>query len=138
MPTSSEAALPQGIPAKRPVFGQRRKTLDLNAARPGYVSRWINDEPGRVDYAKECGYEHITDAKTKKPIFRVVDRTTGMKAYAMEIPQEFFDQAFAEKQRTNDAIDEAIMSRPIADAGYRPTIGNTLQPRTQAQVIRGR
>src|SRR3990167_4511367 len=92
-------------PVKRPLFGKRRPTLNLGAVRPGYIPRWINDEPGRIDYAKECGYEHIKDEKGK-PRFKVVDRGNGMKAYAMEIPKDLYDEAFFEKQRANDEIDE--------------------------------
>lgn len=128
------------LPAKRidrPLFGKRRKQLELTATRPGYVPRWINDEPGRIDYAKECGYEHIKDEKNK-PVSRVVDRRSGMKAYAMEIPKEFYDEAFFEKQRRNDEIDQAIMSKPVGDGGYRGGDQGSGAPQSRAQVFRGR
>ena len=140
-PAAEAATAPPPAPmrpgeARRP-FGVPRKKLELTGTRPGYVPRWINDEPGRVDAAKAGGYEHIRDGRGK-PISRVVDRRTGLLAYAMEIPKEFYDADFALKQKKNDEIDDAIMNRAIADKGYRPTVGGTLQPRTQAQVIRGR
>jgi hypothetical protein len=123
-------------PVKRPLFGKRRKSLELDATRPGYVPRWINNEPGRIEYAKECGYEHIKDQKSK-PITRVVDRRSGLIAYAMEIPKELFDAAFIEKQRSNDAIDEAIF-REAVPGGYRGGDQGSGAPATQAQVFRGR
>lgn len=125
-------------PRTRPRFGIPTTKLAIppNLIKEGFRPRWINDAPGRIDYAKQCGYEHIKE--NGKNLERVVDRGTGMKAYAMQIPEEFYQADFADKQRDNDQIDHSIMRTPIADHGYRPTIGGTDQPVSQSQVITGR
>lgn len=123
-------------PRTRKLFGSSTSKLDLKGrVRAGYRPRWINDEPGRIDLAKECGYEHIKDNKGR-PMFIVVDRA-GMKAYAMEIPEEFYQEDFKLKQARDDQTMEALMRKPIPDAGYRPTVADTGQPRTQQQTVVG-
>ncbi len=84
-------------------LGVARSKLSV-PSRPGYVRRWINDTEGRLMNAEQGGYQYATDkldtvgapdidnvnrdlgARTS----RVVDKTTGQKAYLMEIKEEFY------------------------------------------------
>lgn len=100
------------------------------------MPRWINDYPGRVNIAKSAGYEHIKDADGK-PIEAVVDKHSGLKAFAMEIPKEFYDEDFAAKQEQEDAKEFAVLHGTIDEAGYRPTVGGTNKPRSTMQVLSG-
>ena len=73
-----------------------------------------------------------------KPVKIVVDRGTGTIGFLMEIPKEFYDEDFADKQAVNDATDMAILNKPMPDGGYRPMVPGTNRPVTQANVTRGR
>lgn len=134
---NASAPAPAAEASPRKPFGAREPRLDVSRfARPGYVQRWFNDYHGRIDRAKEAGYVHINE--NGKPKKMVVDRSSGLEAYAMEIPQEFYDEDFSRKQANLDQLDEAIIRKPIADQGYRPTIGNTDQPRSSMKAVTGR
>lgn len=108
-------------------------------ARPGYVRRWVNDEPGRISQAQNGGYSFVAD-QTKvgtgsedgntdmgSAVSRVVDRRTGQRAFLMEIPKDFYDADQAEKQKRIDAIDGAIktgnINRQADDGRYVPKTG---------------
>lgn len=137
-PSPSTQAMPEASGERRLRFGDPVTRLELpGGARQGYVPRWINDKPGRIDFAKKCGYEHIKDEKGA-PISRVVDNTTGLLAFAMEVPKKFYDEDFIAKQRREDETESAILRNAISDQGYRPTVGNTDQPRSSMRVVTGR
>ena len=93
--------------------GVRRVPLGQHVAklalpdRPGFVRRWINDYPGRVQQAVNGGYEHIKDEKSQ-PLTRVVDKTSGLVSYAMEIPREFYDEDKRAKEESLDATDKTM------------------------------
>ena len=121
---------------KRQRWGERRFNLPQHQ-RPGFRARVFNDVPGRIKGAKDRGYIHVLD-EDGAPIKLVVDRSDGTIGYLMEIPEEFYREDFADKQAVNDATDLAILSKPMADGGYRPMVPGTNQPVTQASVTRGR
>jgi hypothetical protein len=100
-------------------LGVARSKLSV-PARHGYVRRWVNDSEGRLANAEDGGYQYATDTKQQigdsdidnenrdlgTRVSRVVDKTTGQKAYLMEIKEEFYKEdqaakaaAIAEKQR---------------------------------------
>lgn len=91
---------------RRVPLGQHVAKLAL-PERPGFVRRWINDYPGRVQQAVGGGYEHIKDGKGQ-PLTRVVDKTSGLVSYAMEIPREFYDEDKLAKQNSLNATDESM------------------------------
>lgn len=74
--------------AKQP-FGAFDRKLDLPPIE-GYKQHWFNDRPGRVEMALRAGWSHVLGADGK-PRMLIVDRG-GMKAYAMKIPQQFWDE----------------------------------------------
>ena len=123
----------------RPRNDERRKRVPLGTLRrrlsaperPGYVRRWINDKPGRLMQAQEGGYEFVTDQtidigdpdvtneignSLDSRISRVVDRGTGMRAFLMEIKEEWYVEDKAEQQRQIDELEEAL-SRGIDEKG---------------------
>ena len=111
-------------PKKRVPFGSTQLKLDL-PLRPGFHRHWFNDAPGRIDRARDAGYTHILDERTKEPMRRIVSAAAGgggTWAYAMEIPQEFYneDQALKEEQiaALEDQMKRGITDRP--DGQYVP------------------
>src|SRR4051812_38459283 len=74
-------------------------------AREGYVRRWVNDSEGRLQMAQQGGYQFAEDQSLQigsldvdnvnrdlgARVSRVVDKSTGQKAYLMEIKKEFYD-----------------------------------------------
>lgn len=112
-------------------FGAMRQKLTIEPI-PGYVQAWINDIPGRIDEAKECGYSHVLD-KDKKPIYRVVGTLKSggeMRGYRMKIPKIWYDENKAEEQeihvdRVERDIYEGISGRMVAgqQGAYVPTHG---------------
>ena len=125
-------------PPRRPErrrWGDRRFNLPKHN-RPGFVAHIFNDVPGNIERAKERGYTHVM--KDGSPVQLVVDRTSGTIGFLMEIPKEFYDEDFADKQAVNDATDMAIASKAMSDGGYRPMVPGTNQPVTKTSVIRGR
>lgn len=78
----------------------------------GYHSHWFNDKPGRVDIAKRAGWTHINNPDGT-PRMLVVD-SGGLKAYAMKIPQQFWDEDQARQQAKADAALAAVKKKPDA------------------------
>lgn len=90
-------------PARKP-FGSMQLKLS-HEIRPGFHGHWFNDTPGRVDRAKEAGYEHVRD-KDGKNMSRVVGVAEGggaLTAFLMEIPEEWYQ---ADMQLEQSHIDE--------------------------------
>lgn len=82
---------------KRVNISGRDKRLTL-PPRSGYVRRWFNDEPNRVASAEAKDWTHIADGDEQKSMVVGVDREgKPQKAYAMEIPKEFYDDDQARK-----------------------------------------
>ena len=103
----------EGRKERVPLGGFRQK-LAVHRVPPGYVARWINDSAGRIQQALAGGYEFCEDETVKAEqagknvesdarISRVVDQTTGQKAYLMMIREEMY----AEDQRAKKAVDDA-------------------------------
>jgi hypothetical protein len=101
-------------------LGVARAKLSV-PTRPGYVRRWVNDMEGRLQMAEQGGYQFATDQSLQigavdvdnvnrdlgARISRVVDRTTGLKAYLMEIKEDFYredQQAKAQKVAEKDRL----------------------------------
>ncbi len=56
-------------------LGQQKPKM-ARKARPGMIGRWINDVGGRIDAARQAGYEHVMESVTpddeKKPVSMTV------------------------------------------------------------------
>ena len=87
-------------------FGTDRQKLAYEV-REGYHRYWFNDEPGRIQQAISGGYTHVVD-KEGKNVCQVVDKTTGLKGYLMEIPKEWWDEDLAAVQKKVDAKEAGI------------------------------
>ena len=126
------------IRAVRSPFGVTTQKLAL-PVRPGYHRHWFNDVAGRIDEATTSGWAHVKDQKTGQPMKRTVGsgRDGGaLIAYAMELPEVFWQEEMdARHKRASEQID-AIKKRPFAakpgqaqasDKGkfYDPTEGGT-------------
>lgn len=88
------------------------QTLKMNYLdRPGFHRHWFNDDDrGRVARAQKAGYTHVLDEDGKPVSMPVGVREGGgaLRAYLMEIPQEWFQEDQAAGQKLVDEIDEAI------------------------------
>jgi len=112
-------------------FGGLRLKLQLSDAEfkafgeRGMVTRWFNDQDGRVEQAQAAGYTFVnpaharslghnaihegnTDVGSKVSKIVTKGRDLVMRAYLMEIKKEFYDEDFAAKMAVNDKVDEAL------------------------------
>lgn len=101
----------------------------------GYQLRWFNDLEGRIQQAIDGGYEFVSPDEA--PTFgtpgdidnvnrdlgarvsRVVDKSTGMRAYLMRIKKEFYEEDQAAKQSIIDETDHQIRKGRLHDAEHR-------------------
>ena len=117
----------------RKPFGARAQRLE-NPPIANYQCYWFNDLPGRIERAKEAGYEHVLD-KDGKPVKKVVgvaEGGGGLVAYRMKIPAEFYQADQEAKERPRAELDASMRSSGGRDAGYA-TKGAPLH-RTEASV----
>lgn len=117
--------------------------------RPGYVRRWVNDDPGRLDSAQQGGYEFVlgevrseggaTDGVGAK-ISRVVgsnDNGTPKTAYLMEIKKEWYDEDQQAKQASVNQTEAALRrgsdehGEPGRDGRYVPESGISINSKLQ-------
>lgn len=136
--------MPRGIRADRPTdreesgrgarvpLGVARSKLAV-PGRPGYQRRWVNDSEGRLLQAEGGGYQFVHDQKLQigaqdvdnanrdlgSRVSRVVDKTTGQKAYLMEIPAELYADDQAAKAQQVAEIDDRIKKGKIDDGEDR-------------------
>jgi hypothetical protein len=101
--------------------------------RPGYVRRWVNDTEGRLMMAEQGGYQYATDQSLQigavdidnvnrdlgARISRVVDKTTGTKAYLMEIQEDFYREDQESKARKIAETDKLIRTGKLDDGESR-------------------
>lgn len=120
-----------------PLGGQ---TYKLDAPlRPGYRRYWFNDDIGRIESALAAGYKHVEEkrgkraSKWKRPAG--TNETGGQRyVYLMEIPEEFYQEDQAAKQRPIDEIDAAIQGGVVNGADgkdegafYQPGEGSSIK-----------
>jgi hypothetical protein len=113
-------------------LGVARAKLSV-PTRPGYVRRWVNDAEGRLMMAEQGGYQYATDQSLQigaadvdnvnrdlgARISRVVDKTTGMKAYLMEIKEDFYREDQQAKAAKVAEKDRLIKTGKVDDAESR-------------------
>jgi hypothetical protein len=116
-------------------------------SRAGYVRRWVNDSEGRLQQAEQGGYQFVEDQKLQigdpdidntnrdlgARVSRVVDKSTGKKAYLMEIKAEFYEEDQRIKKASLDETDAAIRKGTLHDADnrYIPEKGSGIKIETK-------
>ncbi len=99
-----------------------------------HVGRWVNDADNRLQMAVHGGYafvenngrwrvgEEVKDGNTDlgNKISRVVDSTTGMRAYLMMIPKEYYEEDQETKQSRVDEVDAQIKKGGYKAQGLEP------------------
>jgi hypothetical protein len=119
--------------------GEGRQTrVPLGVARlklavpeiPGYKSRWMNDDAGRIQMALQGGYEFVTPEEA--PTFgdpdidnvnrdlgarvsRVGDKSTGKRMYLMKIKKEFYEEDQKAKTAKVEEADRLIKRGKLDD-----------------------
>jgi hypothetical protein len=128
---------------KRVPLGVARSKLTV-AGRPGYVRRWINDYDGRLQNAQEGGYEFVLNENVKQigdqdidnenrdlgaRVSRVVDKTTGQRAYLMEIKADFYEEDQRSKVAKVEETDRRIRKGKLEEVeeSYIPDQGRGIQ-----------
>lgn len=127
-------------------LGVARSKLSV-PKRPGYVRRWVNDSEGRLQMAEQGGYQFATDQELQigapdidnenrdlgARISRVVDKTTGQKAYLMEIKEDFYREDQAAKVKKVEEVDQRIKKGKLeeVDGGYVPDRGRGIHIETR-------
>ena len=109
-------------PNRKP-FGSMQLKLAYDI-RQGFHGHWFNDIPGRVDRAKEAGYEHVKD-KQGNNVERIVGTAEGgggLKAYLLEIPEEWY-QADMKIEQDHVAEKEEMIRRGNLDAPEQGYVG---------------
>lgn len=127
-PPAPEKAADEGpqLGARQPLWRKGRK-LDA-PKREGFVRRWINDTPGRIQDAQGGGYAIVKkDGKPWTTVVGVREGGGSLVAYLMEIPQQFYDQDFAAKQEKRNELERQIYTgthkQEAGDNRYVPKDG---------------
>jgi len=129
-------------------LGVARSKLSV-PSRAGYVRRWVNDTEGRLANAENGGYQFVADEKLQvgqqdidnvnrdlgARTSRVVDKTTGQKAYLMEIKEEFYKEDQAAKIKAVEEVDRRIKTGKLeqVDESYVPDKGKGISIETRKQ-----
>lgn len=129
-------------------LGVARSKLSV-PARQGYVRRWINDTEGRLANAENGGYQYVADEKLQvgqqdidnvnrdlgARTSRVVDKTTGQKAYLMEIKEEFYKEDQTAKIKAVEEVDRRIKTGKLEplEESYVPDKGQGISIETRKQ-----
>lgn len=99
------------IKAKRQAAPQGQVKLSI-PNRVGWVRRWVNDEPGRLELMRNKGWEFVKNPSTGENWMIVVDRKItekgGRKGYVMEIPLQFYAEDQDAKSESLDEVEKAI------------------------------
>lgn len=116
--------------AARVPFGAHRLKLQLSEAdlkafdKAGYVTRWFNDQDGRVERAQSGGYEfvkpeealslgqgaiHQDNSDLGNRVSKVVSRGDPIiRSYLMKIKKEWYTEDQESKEEINRRVDETI------------------------------
>lgn len=140
-PTADTKATPKSQRRRRASTGGFALKLDA-PARPGYVRRWVVDNPSRIAEMRDLGYD-FADEKAGEGKSRTdglgtrISRHSGtnkeggaQQLVLMETPQAEYDAGTAEKAERADVTDKAI--REGADTlgqlenAYKPAAGSSI------------
>lgn len=103
-------------PRPRKPFGSMTQKLAY-PPRPGFHHHWFNDDGPRIAQAIEAGYTHVQNERAENVSYVVGTGKDGsaMKAFLMEIPQEWYDQDMKDQQAQVNSREQDI-KRGLADA----------------------
>lgn len=103
--------------AERIPLGSHRQKLTTDQ-RPGFVRRWINDRGGRILQAQQGGWHFVAKNGAKaqtsdagEGISQIVGTKEGgepLRAYLMEIREDWYKEDQAAKQKRTDEIESQI------------------------------
>lgn len=97
--------------------GANRDVTAVRTTPDGYIDRWVNDEPGRINLLKKAGYELVESAQVgdegvdgTHSESGVVSRDMGkgVIAYLMRQRNEYYEEDQTEKQKIIDENEEII------------------------------
>jgi hypothetical protein len=126
--------------AERVPLGSFRQKLQANN-REGFVRRWINDDRQRLQLAQQAGYDFVLHDEVAKStddggkISQIVGSKDGggaLRAYLMEIREDWYWDDQAEKQKRIDATEGLIRRGELTqkvgqDGSYIPSQGITIK-----------
>lgn len=104
-------------------IGTKRNITGVNDTPDGYIDRWVNDEPGRVEKFKRAGYELVesaemltssADGSHDEQGVVTKDMGKGVTAYLMRQRREYFDEDQSEKQRIVDETEESMRKKKVS------------------------
>lgn len=115
-----------------------RRNVMTAPKRKGYVRRWVNDQPGRINMFEQAGWQKVTnrtlnadnpdnpegigDPRAGVPEQMgdgvTIEAGQGMKAVLMEIPKEWYDEAQEEKVKAIKVQEEHLISRTNKEGHY--------------------
>jgi hypothetical protein len=138
---SLEDAIARIRAIRKPFGGAMQQKLAL-PERQGYHRHWFNDVAGRIDEASASGWSHIMNPRDGKTLKRAVGsgRDNGvLYAYAMELPNVFWQEEMDARHAKATAQIDAIKTKPFqakpgqaqaSDKGkfYDPTEGSGKGP----------
>ena len=113
---------------KRTKNASHQKGPLTSIARPGYRNYFANDVDGRIDEMMELGYTPVinpnadtsdsADGRESK-YGNAVRKSVGggVKAILMEIPIEWYNEDYAEAQKTVDRSDAALNTNETGQYG---------------------
>lgn len=105
-------------------FGALRQKLSY-PAREGFHRHWFNDVGNRIQQALEAGYAHVVgkDGKNVSYIGGSHPHGGALTIYAMEIPNEFYQEDQKLKQDIVDSKEAAIRKGNLEplEGGYVKT-----------------
>lgn len=117
----------------------RRKRIPLGTPQPklarpkrkGFVRRWINDIPGRIQRARQAGYKHVhvdgdergedKRGEVERAIVGVNPDGSAMEAFLMEEPGKYYEEDQAEKDKPLQEFDRVLRRGNIVGADEKDT-----------------
>lgn len=130
-------------PKRTPIGSRNVLTTDQ---REGFVRRWVNDEPGRVDMFKEAGYEVVGKTNVGDPrvgsdsnLGSSVTRKSvggGQHAVLMEISEEYYQEDSEAKEQAIKAKEQALIPNELKDGyGEGVTMSRSLEGGSPKVII---
>lgn len=120
----------QNRPKRVPIHEQRNQLTTTH--KEGFVRRWVNDIPNRIDKFLRAGYAVVTDKNVivgddnsnmalgtgaRKNVGRT-RHGDGTQAVLMEIPKELYDEDQRAKAAIVDAADQAMKRGKVENDFY--------------------